>query len=169
VLPIEVNENPFRGAQKARGERKKKIRNGSTTRRNKTKDGPLILKTTYLTTMKNAEEKGLLLSKDFTWSNGAVYCSYCNNRIRNAKHITQHAKGKKHKKKKQRLRRGQKHGALLSLFRLKHEDLAHDILDCIHKRLALPVSDWQTVQLDRASVNKAAINKIRTEILDANH
>ena len=78
VLPIEVNENPFRGAQKARGERKKKIRNGSTTRRNKTKDGPLILKTTYLTTMKNAEEKGLLLSKDFTWSNGAVYCSYCN-------------------------------------------------------------------------------------------
>ena len=91
-----------------------------------------------------------------------------NNRIRNAKHITQHAKGKKHKKKKQRLCRGQKNGALLSLFRLKHEDLAHDILDCIHKRLALPVSDWQTVQLDRASVNKAAINKIRTEILDAN-
>jgi hypothetical protein len=99
-LQVEVNENPFNGAQKARGERKKKVRNGCTTRMNKTKNGPLILKTTYLKTMKNAEEKGLLSSKDFTWSGGAVYCSYCNNRIRNARHIIQHAKGKKHVKKK---------------------------------------------------------------------
>jgi hypothetical protein len=54
-LPIEDNENPFRGAQKARGERKKKVRNGSTTRMNKTKNGPQILKKTSLNTMKKAE------------------------------------------------------------------------------------------------------------------
>jgi hypothetical protein len=45
--------------------------------------------------------------------------------------------------------------------KLNSDELANHVLQCINTRLMLPLCDWTSVQLDRASTNKSAIRKIK--------
>ena len=55
----------------------------------------------------------------------------------------------------------------LALFKnkLNSDELAEHVLQTIQVRLGLEISEWMSVQLDRASTNKAAIRKIK-EVFD---
>ena len=59
--------------------------------------------------------------------------------------------------------------ARIALFerKLNSDELANHVLNCINTRLMVPLCDWTTVQLDRASTNKAAIRKLKDTYPDA--